>query len=85
VDGHLEAVFGSVQEELRGPPSLVEPQEDSFARCPEGEDPVEPPGDEVLDVRRERVLVERLSALAERRDRGGERSFQHAATLSSRA
>ena len=60
-------------------------EQDSLARRAEREDPVEPAGNQVVDVRREGVLVESLPFVPERRHRSSERSFQHAANLSSRA
>ena len=68
-----------------GAESLVLREQDSFAGRPERQDPVEASVGQIAEVRRERVLVESASPLPKRRDRSGERSFQHAPTLSSRA
>ena len=74
VDGDLEPAVRGLDEELGGAPPLVLLEQDPFACRPEREDPVEPGGDEEVDERPERVLVEGRSR--ERRDGGGERAAE---------
>ena len=57
----VERVRRGRDEELGRPPALVLPQQDSLAGRPEREDPVEAAGGQILDVRLEHVLVQRLS------------------------
>ena len=85
VNGDVEPVSGRIDEQHRSPLPLVRREQDALTGRAERKDPVEPARAQVLDVRGERVLVESLSVVPKGRDRGGERSFQHAPTLSSRA
>ena len=85
VNGDLQALVGRLQEEIGHLATLLDAQEDPFAGRPEREDAVEARLDEEVDERPERVVVDRGAVLAERRDRGGERSTQHGVTLSSAA
>ena len=90
VDGRLRAAVRDdrqrpCEEELEHALPLGDGEQDPLAGRPEREDPVEPARGQVLDIRREGTLVERLPAVAQRRHSGGERTFQHAANLSSPA
>ena len=85
VHGHVEAVAGRLDEQARRSFPLLWREEDSLAGRAESEDAVEPARTQKLDVGPERLFVERRPSLAKRRHGGGERSLEHAATLSSRA
>ena len=79
VGGYLQASRGGRDEGLEHPPPLVDAEEDPLAGRPQGEQAVEPGVGEELDVRRNGFLVE--TVVRERRDGGGQRTSQHAATL----
>ena len=63
MDGDLQLAARRVDEELGSAAPLVGQQQDPLAGRPEGEDPVEPPRREELDVRREPVLVQCVAAV----------------------
>ncbi len=78
VDGDLEPVPRGLDVELGDAPALGEREQDPLAVRPQREQPVEPAGGEEVDDRPDPVLVDCGAAVAERRDRGGESSRQHA-------
>ena len=80
--GDEEPLPCSADEELEPAAALVAAQEDSLSVRAEGEQPVETSRDQVIDDRTERVLVECVPAVAERRDRRSDSPPQHVTTLS---
>jgi hypothetical protein len=84
VDGDGESARGRGEEELRRAAPLHGREQDSLARRPEREDPVDPARGEELRIRREGALVERGAAVAKRCQRGRERSPDHGRSIGSR-
>ena len=76
LDGHAQAAVGGLEEEIGGKATLDLLEQDPLARGPEREDPVEPRVDEEVDERLERVRVELVPGIAQRRDRRRERATQ---------
>ena len=76
VNGDLQPLVGRLQEEIGHLATLLDAQEDPFARRSEREEAVEARLDEEVGERAERVVVDCAAVLAERRDRGGERAAQ---------
>ncbi len=79
MDGDLEPRSGGLHEELGDAPPLVEIEEHALARRAEREDAVEAVGGQEVDVRRDRLLVDRRPTARERGEGGGDRSMQHPA------
>ncbi len=84
VNGDREAVGAPGDEQLRGPPPLLAREQNPLPRCAQGEDPVEPAGDQKRHEWRERVLVQRVSAVTKRRHGRGESPLQHEADFKLR-
>ena len=74
LDGHLQPAVGGLQEEVGDATPLASSRQDPLPGRPERQDPVEPGGDEEVDERLERVLVELAARVAKRRHRRGERA-----------
>jgi hypothetical protein len=84
VNGDVEPVTGGRDERLGDLLPFREREQDSLSRRPEREDAVEAAAGEEVDIRRDRLGVDRSSALAEGRHGCGDPSLQHAPTLRSR-
>ena len=67
VDGHEQPPVGGLEEEVRRPPSFLAREQDPLARGAERHDPVETRGDEEVDERPERVVVELAACVPKRR------------------
>ncbi len=80
VRGDLEPSRRRGDVELDNTTALDGREQDPFAGRAEGENPVQVAGDEKVDVRRERPLVQPVAYQG--RDGGGKCSLQHSATLS---
>src|SRR5439155_25707117 len=72
VDGDLKPPGAGFEKQLYRAPALGDGQEDPLAGRAERENPVDASLHKEADVGRERLLVERCAAVAERRQRGGE-------------
>ena len=79
----LQAPCGRFVEAFRHAAALVDGEQHALAGRPESEDPVEPVSGEEVDVSGEGGLVDRHAVARERRERGRDRSPQHAPTLES--
>jgi hypothetical protein len=69
VDGDLQPPPGGVVEALGDPLALGDREQDPLARRPEREQAADARGGEEVDVRLDRLLVDRRPAVAERRER----------------
>ena len=81
VGRHLEPSLCGREEAAQPSLPLLDGEEHSFAVRPEGEQAVEAARSEKIAVGAERVLVERRTAVAKRRESGGEGPTEHDATL----
>ena len=77
MDGDVQAPRGSLDEELGRAAALGDGEQDALARRAQREQPVQPGVGQEVDQRRERRLVERATAVPERRGGGGERPLDH--------
>jgi hypothetical protein len=78
------ATSGGSHERLGDLLPLRDRKQNPLTGRPEGEDAVEAAVGEEVDIRRDRVEVERRALVAERRHGGGDSARQHAPTLRSR-
>jgi hypothetical protein len=82
VHRHEQPTVGGLEKELRRTQALLQREEETLAGRPEGEQAVHPTSHEEVHVRRDRVLVEGLAGIPERRQRRRQCSSQHGPTLS---
>jgi hypothetical protein len=81
LDRDVEAIVRGLEEEVGDASPLLDGEQNPLARGPEREDPVEPCVDVEVDERAERVLVDGVAVLAQRRHGGGQRTLEHMRTL----
>jgi methylglutaconyl-CoA hydratase len=81
VNGDLQAPRGRREEELGHTLSLRDGEQDPLPGRPEGQDAVETPVGEEVEVRAERILVQGGAVLPERSQRRSERPLDHRANL----
>ena len=83
MDGDLEPGPSCIEEQARGPFSLLDREQDPLAGRAEREDAVEPAVSQIVDVGAERLLVESVAPVAQGRDGCCESASEHEPTLSS--
>ncbi len=81
MNGDPQATPGRREEELGHTLSLLDGEQDPLPGRPEGQDAVETPVGEEVEVRAEGILVQGRSVLPERSQRSGERALDHRANL----